>query len=127
VPNPLLQAFDKPDAQQSCNRRDPTTVAPQALALLNDQFVRTVSLDFADRLLKEAGAEPMAWIERGYQLALGRAPSNSERRASLEFVETQIKERTARSSKDSADEIRRRALADLCQAWFSLNEFLYID
>ncbi len=127
VPYPLLQAFDKPDAQQSCNRRDPTTVAPQALALLNDQFVRTVALDFADRLIKEAGAEPPPWIDLAYQLALGRSPSESERTASLEFVQTQIKERSGRSPQTAAEEIRRRALADLCQAWFSLNEFLYID
>lgn len=127
VPYPLLQAFDKPDAQQSCNRRDPTIVAPQALALLNDTFVRTVALNFADRLIKEAGAEPSQWIERGYQLALGRAPSDSERTASLTFVQLQIKERTDRAPTTAIEDSQRRALADLCQAWFSLNEFLYID
>lgn len=42
VPNPLLQAFDRPDAQQACGRREHTTVAPQALALLNDSFVRAL-------------------------------------------------------------------------------------
>ncbi len=127
VPYPLLQAFDKPDAQQSCNRRDPTTVAPQALALLNDPFVRAVALDFADRLIKESKEDPPRWIDRGSQLALGRSPSESERSASLEFVQTQINERTQRSPKSPPEEHRRRALADLCQAWFSLNEFLYID
>jgi len=127
IPYPLLQAFDKPDAQQSCNRRDPTTVAPQALALLNDPFVRTAALDFADRLLKETKSEPAKCIDRGYQLSVCRAPSDTERLASLEFLETQIKERTTRDSKTSADEARRRALADWCQILFSLNEFLYID
>jgi hypothetical protein len=69
VPYPLLQAFDKPDAQQSCGRRDNTTVAPQALAILNDQFVRNVAFEFADRLLKDAGGDLAQSIERGYQLA----------------------------------------------------------
>lgn len=127
VPYPLLQAFDKPDAQQSCGRRDNTTVAPQALALLNDQFVRSVSLDFADRLLKEAGTEPAQWIERGYQLALARAPSESERAAALTFVEGQLQERQKREAKTPVEETRRQSLADLCQAIFSLNEFLYVD
>ena len=127
VPYPLLQAFDKPDAQQSCNRRDPTTVAPQALALLNDPFVRSVALSFADRLIREAGTDPAQWIDRGYLLALGRAPRDSEKTASLAFLQTQIKERTDRSSRTPMEEHRRRALADLCQAWFSLNEFLFID
>lgn len=127
VPYPLLQAFDKPDAQQSCNRRDPTTVAPQALALLNDQFVRTVALNFADRLINDGGAEPQQWVERGYELTLGRLPRDTERTASVQFLQTQIEQRTARAPQTDAGEIRRRALADLCQAWFSLNEFIYID
>lgn len=127
VPYPLLQAFDKPDAQQSCGRRDTTTVAPQALALLNDQFVRKVSLELADRLLKEAGNDPARWIERGFQLTLTRSPSKSERDASGAFVELQRTERQKRSPQAPAVEVQRQALADLCQALFSLNEFLYID
>jgi hypothetical protein len=127
VPNPLLQAFDKPDAQQSCSRRENTTVAPQALALLNDQFVRSVSLDFAVRLLKDGGSAPPQWVEYAYQLALARAPSDRERSAACEFLDVQIRERTNRESHIPAEEVRRRALADLCQAIFSLNEFLYID
>jgi hypothetical protein len=127
VPYPLLQAFDKPDAQQSCGRRDSTTVAPQGLALLNDEFVRTLSLDFADRLLKEAGSERAHWIDRGFQLVLGRSPRETEQSAALAFLEVQIKERQNRDQQVPAEEVRRRALADLCQALFSLNEFLYID
>lgn len=127
VPYPLLQAFDKPDAQQSCGRRDQTTVAPQALALLNDPFVRTVSLDFADRLLKEAGNEPTKWVELAYLLGLGRTPRETELAASRALIETQIQERTQRQEKISAEEIRRRSLADFCQTLFSLSEFLYID
>lgn len=127
IPYPLMQAFDKPDALQTCNRRDPTTVAPQALAMLNDPFVRIVSLDFAQRLLKEAGNDSDRWIDQGYLLAFGRRPLESEQTAAREFVEQQIKERTARLPQASIDEIRRLALADLCQTWFSLNEFLYID
>jgi hypothetical protein len=127
VPNPMLQAFDKPDAQQSCGRRDVTTVAPQALALMNDQFVRTMALEFADRLLKEAGAAPDEWIEGGYRLALGRSPSDPERAAAQHFLDVQIVERTQRAGAPDAAEVRRRALADFCQTLFSLNEFLYID
>lgn len=127
IPYPLLQAFDKPDAQQSCGRRDMTTVAPQALALLNDQFVRTVALDFADRLKKEASDEPAATIRRGFQLSLCRNPSESEQTAATAFLEVQIQARQDRKKETPAHEVRREALADLCQALFSLNEFIYID
>jgi len=127
VPDPLLLAFDKPDAQQSCGRRDNTTVAPQALALLNDRFVRQVALDFAERLFKDAGREPVACIKHGYQLALAREPDEFERSAAVSFVEAQIHERQSRASDAPADEMRRQSLADFCQVLFGLNEFVYID
>src|SRR5439155_9997006 len=78
VQHPLMQAFDGPDAQASCGRRENTTVAPQALALLNDQFVRARSLDFAQRLEIEAGPEPQAQVRLAWRLALGREPSTDE-------------------------------------------------
>ena len=127
VPYPLMQAFDRPDAQQSCGRRDQTTVAPQALALLNDPFVRMVSLDFSERVLREVGHEPSQWIDRAYRLAVGRAPTESEYSASLDFVMTQMHERAQRSDSISDEENRRRSLADFGQTLFSLNEFIYVD
>lgn len=42
-----MQAFDGPDAQASCGRRENTTVAPRLLALLNDNFLRDRAIDFA--------------------------------------------------------------------------------
>ena len=126
VPNPLLAAFDKPDSLQSCNRREPTTVAPQALALLNDPFVRDVSFNFADRLIGES-SDLTTNIARGYELALSRSPGDGEQAVSREFVESQMKRRRERDESAPLDDIRRRSLADWCQILFSLNEFLYID
>ena len=57
VQYPLMQAFDAPDAQVSCGRRVNTTVAPQALALLNDPFVRLRAEELAGRLQAEAGED----------------------------------------------------------------------
>jgi hypothetical protein len=94
---------------------------------LNDDFVRRVAFDFADRLLKDAGAEPATAIERAYELALARLPSVQEREAALAFVLVQFEERKKRAGETSAEEIRRQSLADLCQTIFSLNEFLYVD
>src|SRR3954454_22161790 len=62
VQHPLMQAFDGPDAAVSCGRRSVTTVAPQALAMLNDTFVRDRAADLARRLLAEGGATPDAWV-----------------------------------------------------------------
>lgn len=131
VPYPLLQAFDKPDAQQSCSRRDRTTVAPQALALLNDPFVRMIANEFADRLLKE-GDEPDNWIEQAYRLALARGPTETEQLAASRFITGQMSERRKHQA-EATDEIasdemlRKLAVADFCQVLFGLNEFLYVD
>lgn len=131
VPYPLLAAFDRPDAQQACGRRENTTVAPQALALLNDGFVRARAVDFADRLLKDVkqneGDANERIVNLAFPIALARGPSPSERSAAIEFLQSQIQRRQQRDAGKPESEIRRAAVADFCQALFSLNEFLYID
>jgi hypothetical protein len=89
--------------------------------------VRRVALDFSERLLREAGNEPEECIERGYQLALARAPADAERTAAVAFVKAQIQERNKRASQAPIEQVRRDSLADLCQMLFSLNEFVYVD
>jgi mono/diheme cytochrome c family protein/cytochrome c553 len=127
IPYPLLQAFDAPDAQQCTGRRDVTTVTPQALALLNDPFVRARAGEFASRLLQDAGDNPARWVERAYRLALGHAPTEGETSAGVGFLARQSRARSARDPKMSAADARRLALTDYCQALFGLNELLYVD
>ena len=86
VQHPLMQAFDGPDAQASCGRRENTPVAPQALALLNDAFVRARAMDFAQRVGREAGAEPDAQVRLAWRLALGREPSTDELDSATAFI-----------------------------------------
>ena len=58
IPLPMLEVFDKPDSVGSCARRNRSTIAPQALILMNNSFVLMEAKNFADRLRKEAGADP---------------------------------------------------------------------
>jgi len=125
VQHPLMQAFDGPDAQASCGRRENTTVAPQALALLNDKFVRSRAEDFAHRIEKEIGDKVDAQIGLGWRLALGREPSATELESSIEFLQAQADKRSTREAE--AKEARHLALTDLCQAIFAMNEFIYVD
>jgi hypothetical protein len=126
VQHPLMQAFDGPDAQVSCSRRSNTTVAPQALALLNDGFLRDRAADFARRLVKD-GAKVDDWVNSGFTLALGRLPSDIERMEAAKFIDRQIERRKARAEELNLDEIRLAALSDFCQALFGVNEFIYVD
>ena len=52
IPYPMFQAFDRPDLMTSCARRQNTTVASQAMVILNDRFVRAVAGDYAKLLSK---------------------------------------------------------------------------
>jgi hypothetical protein len=124
---PLMQAFDGPDAQASCGRRENTTVAPQALALLNDKFVRARALDFAARILREAGSERASHIDRAWKIALGREPTSAERASASAFMKEQLLERLTREPKITTEEAQLLALADVCQVIFASNEFIYID
>ena len=127
VQNPILQALDGPDAQASCGRRDITTVAPQALALLNDSFVRARAVDFATRVCNEVGAKSENRIRRAWHLALGREPTVMELDLGTDFLETQIRRRSNRDPDQPATTSHNLALSDLCQTIFALNEFIYVD
>jgi hypothetical protein len=126
---PFLQTFDSPSALGSCTRRNPTTVAPQALALMNDEFVRAQSRYFAQRILWENSAGPAGRIERIYELALGKKPGKAELARSLEFLQKQSRQYQSDSAADLASSAHSSidALADFCQAVFASNEFIYVD
>jgi hypothetical protein len=66
---PFFEVNDVPGASASCGRRARTTVAPQALTLLNDPFVRDCARAFAAR-----AATP----ENAFVMALGRRPTAPE-------------------------------------------------
>jgi hypothetical protein len=127
VQHPLLQAFDGPDAAVSCGRRSVTTVAPQALALLNDRFFRDRAADLARRLLAGGSTKPGDWIDEGFRLALSRPPDAGERAACLHFLQSQIERRVSREPAQTPRDIRFHALTDFCQTLFALNEFIYVD
>jgi hypothetical protein len=127
VQHPLLQAFDGPDAAVSCGRRNTTTVAPQALALLNDTFFRERAADLGRRLLAERGSQAAGWIDRAFRLALSRPPDGAERAACVQFLERQVERRRAREPSAAPEAIRLGAVTDFCQTLFGLNEFIYVD
>ena len=106
-----------------------TTVAPQALALLNDPFVRLRAEEFAQRLQAEAQAATLeAQIRRAFQLCLGRDPF-AERTRRCPSLHRRHKPPPALGAMRSSHPrtAQRLALTDFCQSLFGLNEFIYID
>ena len=123
VQYPLMQAFDAPDAQQSCGMRMNTTVAPQALAMLNDPFVRLRALELAKRVRLEAGDRVDDQIVLAFQLGLNRKPDSQEIEDVSAFIMHQTLERIGRGESDGS----LLALTDFCHSLFGLNEFIYVD
>jgi hypothetical protein len=83
---PFFEVFDRPDTNVSCPRRPVTTVAPQALTLLNSRFARDAARDLADRTAARAGPDRAAQVEQMARLAFGRPPDQAERRMMTEFL-----------------------------------------
>ncbi len=81
-----LQVFDFAEQGLVTGQRDVTTVAPQALYLLNDPFVRRQSLALAERLLARADLDDAGRVYWAYRTTVGRTPTRSEIERALAFV-----------------------------------------
>jgi hypothetical protein len=114
---PMLESFDMPDTSLSCERRDSTTVAPQALTLLNGEFSLEQATVFADGLRKEYGENPTAWIQAAWRRALGRLPAADEQKKALEYL----------ASHENGAPHQASGLTQLCLTLMNTNEFLYLD
>jgi hypothetical protein len=126
---PELELLDAPDTTSSCEQRPVSTTAPQALTFLNGEFILQQAGHFADRLLREAGADPGAQVRRAFELALGRTPGPRETQLSLDFLAAQRRqiEADAAAAKQSAGDSRRRALRGFCLVILNTNEFVYLN
>ncbi len=81
--DPFLETFNQPGPDKSCEMRENSTVAPQALTLFNSEEIHDRALAFASRLLNEK-EQPKAVVKRAFALALGRPPSAEELRVCLQ-------------------------------------------
>jgi len=117
----LLESFDLPPMSPNCLERHTSTVAIQALHLLNNAMVEKLAGFLAERIRKEAGDDTRKQIERGYWVALSRPPSEEEMNASLAAYG---KFKGAETNKETANQ---RALAAFCHALVNSAAFLYVD
>ena len=132
----MLESFDMPDTHEACARRNTTTSAPQALALLNSRHTVAWARGFAGRVVERAGADRARQVEEAYRLAYSRPPDAWERDTALTFFDKQsriIAERAAAGETIAAPErlpagMSREhgaALTDFCHALLNSNEFVY--
>lgn len=131
-PVTMLEAFDAPQLKPNCLRRTQSTVASQALQLMNSELLRTSSRYMAGRMIDEAGEVPEALIERVYLTALSRPPSAGELTGGVaaltEMTEAWHRELDAKMPMEPKRmKARWLALATFCHTVLNSAEFLYID
>jgi hypothetical protein len=115
----IFEVFDFADPDVAIGRRDTTTVATQALYLLNSRFVIAQARATADRLLQEKQADArVRWL---YRAALSRSPSEAEIRTALRFVSDY------QSDLGDKPEAEREAWAAFVQALFGCTEFRFVE
>jgi len=127
----ILENFDLPQMIPNCLDRPESTVASQALHLMNNSMIHDLSRDFANRVQKEVGNDDYAQVERVYRIALSRLPSDEERELGLKTLSSlteQWKQDLARQKKKPAkNEANMRALANFCHTILNSAAFIYID
>ena len=120
---PIMNLFDAPDSLVGIGKRPSTTVAPQALAMMNNAQVRAYAKGLAARVRPSAKESPAEAIRRAYRLTIGRVPEPEELIANLDFLLAQSERYRSENKADALG----LALEDACQSLMCLNEFIYID
>jgi hypothetical protein len=82
----LFEAFDFGDPNLVNGQRNVSTVATQALYLMNSPFVMEQAQHAAKALLAMPSLDEAGRVDRAYRLALGRLPTPRERDIALRFV-----------------------------------------
>lgn len=112
--HPTLQLFDFGDPNSITARRTTTTVAPQALFMMNNPFVVTQAERCARSLLSLSVQNREERIRKAYRRCLSRGPTPTELARAEEFLK-------------QATVSRQAAWQMFCQSLFALNEFISID
>ena len=87
-PYPMLAAFDAPDGNQACVRRDRSSTPMQALTLLNDPVFDECARVLGQRMAKES-QDRAHRLRFGFQLCLTRPPADDELAVLSQLIDEQ--------------------------------------
>ncbi|MBP90237.1 MAG: hypothetical protein CMJ64_26600 [Planctomycetaceae bacterium] len=128
----ILETFDLPQMIPNCVSRPNSTVATQSLHLLNNGMVRELSLAFAKRIEDEIPSDRNTQVDRVFEIALSRQPSDEERQEAVRTIgELTVhwkkieQEQTEKTENEESAETK--ALANFCHVVMNSAEFLFVD
>ncbi len=112
----LLRLFDFPDPNITSATRTETTVPQQQLFVLNSTFMINRAKAFATRIHEETTGDDSLKIERAFELAYGRSPTDAELELGLEYL-----------SMEKAPDDKLTRWESYAQVILGSNELIYID
>jgi hypothetical protein len=121
----VFQAFDFPDPSTPNGDRSTTTVAPQALFVLNSKLVFEQTQHLGREVLARSELDDADRVRLLYERAVGREPEPSDVHRSLAFVERYAE--SASSQQSGENDARVAAWCALCRAILGSNEFFFVD
>jgi hypothetical protein len=139
VPYPLTASFDPADPSKAHQNRAVTTTPLQALTLFNSDIVFGWSQALAGRVIREAGNDETAQLNRLYELLFAREPSKEEKIVLKEFLANQekvilqkaatgkfaIAVPTGLKDTSQSNPVRGAAFVDLVHTVANSNDFAY--
>lgn len=87
--DPFLEVFNQPGLDTSCERRDTSTITPQAFTLLNSRNSYSRALAWAQTLTQTTDT-PTLQIQHAFQTAFGRAAQPQEVQACLKHYQSRL-------------------------------------
>ncbi len=115
----LLNLFDFGDAVTSLGKRPVTNVAPQALFMMNSDFVSARAGNLASQLLDEQGWTDVERVRDAYLRVLNRKPDAGELDQGLSYV--------GGFSSRFEDATPQDAWQSYCRILLASNDFIYVD
>ncbi len=122
---PMMMVFDAPETLTPVAQRGSTTIAPQALLLMNNPHVREYATALVGRAAAEAGngASREAVLAAAFRIAISREATALEIKEAIAFLDAQAATYAQAGKKNGA----QIAMADFCQAILCMNEFVYVE
>lgn len=116
IPTPMV-LYDFVDSTTSAGERPETTIAPQALYLMNNAFAAKNASDFAARLLADKEVSNEQRVRKAYSLAWQRVPDATELSGALKYI----------ASYPVAEKQGFGGWQSFCRILLSANQFHYVD
>jgi len=120
----FLSLFDVADPELVTGQRDVTTIAPQALYMMNSPVVLQAAETTANNLLTNSWlTDDKSRVDQAFRLMLGRPPDAQQRADVLAFLNNYA----ASLPSNTKDEQRRlEAWTSVCQTLLASAEFRYV-